>query len=602
MTQQTDPTWEDYIIGFGKHKSKSIAQIWQEDRGYVKWMAGELSNDVGFAAKCVIAGKPIKKPEPTAPIDSILGRFKITFGKHSGKTMSDVWVDDPQYVKWLARESYMHDVKAIAQAIVNDNPEEIIEKEKNKSKIIKLSSATTPTSDFAMSPEFGHDKTLYPYQVAGAEFLERTNGCAIISDTVGLGKSAQALSYLQNHPELRPAIIVCPASVKRQWYQYVYDWMTTEDIVEVINGTKKDFVGDILILNYDILKKNTFELKKLDPKVIIFDEFHKIKNYKAQRTIAAVDLASQIPHKILLSGTPLFNRTSELWVPLTIIDPITYSRRSFHRWHREYCDSKQNEYGWDFSGNSNTDRLAEQLKSIMIRRTEEEVFDDLPEMIRTTIPIVISNRHTYNKAKDDHIAWIQEEQGKMAADRAKRAEHLTRIEYLKQLAAEGKVKATIEWISDYLTSEEKIVVFTHHKSITDALMKKFGKIAIKIDGSTPKEDSLDITNRFENDPEIKIFIGNMIAVSEAINLGVSKSVLFIELGWSPKLHEQCEGRIKGLRQSGRGRKTTHAYYLIGIDTIDVEIAAMLEAKREIADTAMDDEVRMNFDFFKNLVK
>ena len=608
MTQQPDPTWESFMINFGrKHKGESLATVWKNDPGYVEWLAKEsFMDDVKIAAQYVVAGKPIPQPKPRKPVDAVLGSFRIHFGQYEDSTLGEIWIKDPGYIKWLAEKSFMEDVKKAAKAILNNDPQEIEqikEKEINKKEIIKLSTAVDSDSDFTMPSEFGHNKTLYPYQLVAAEFLERTNGCAMICDSVGMGKSCEALSFPQNHPELRPVIIVCPASVKHQWYQYVYEWCVGDDLVEIINGTRDQFIGDIIIINYDILKKNLSQLKELNSKIIIFDEFHKLKSYKTQRTIAAVELASEIPHKIMLSGTPVFNRTSELWVPLTIIDPVNHNRRTFHKWHRDFCDSKQTKYGWCFSGNSNTEKLAEELKNVMIRRVEEDVFDDLPEMIRTVIPISITNRHIYNKAKDDHIAWIMEEQGKIAADKAKRAEHLTRIEYLKQLVAEGKMKYAIQWIEDYLTSEDKLVIFTNHKSITNVLMEKFGKMAVKIDGSVGTgQVRLDITNEFENNPKIKLFIGNMIAASEGLNLGVSKAVLFLEQGWSPKIHEQCEGRIKGLRQKGRDRNFIHSYYLVGYDTIDVEIAAMLEAKRNVADTAMGDTVKLDFNFFANLVK
>ena len=614
QTGNIDPTWESFMINFGKrHNGESLATVWKNDPDYVGWLARDFSrDDVKVAAQHVIAGEPIPQPEPPKPVDDILGNFVITFGKkHNGETMGEVWLDDPDYIKWLARKSYMDNVKENAQAIIDNDPAHIehlkekkAEKKANKEELVRLSTAVSSDSDFKMPSEFGRDKTLYPYQNVAAEFLERAGGCAMICDTVGLGKSCEALTWLQNHPEARPAIIVAPASVKHQWYDYCYEWLVTDDLIEVITNTSRDqFIGDIIILNYDILKKNLDVLKTLNPKVIIYDEFHKIKNYKTQRTIAATDLALDIPYKILLSGTPWYNHTKELWGPLCIVDKERYNKRTFFPWHKKYCGAKQTKYGWDFSGNTNTEELAEELKHIMIRRTEEDVFDDLPELIRTVIPITISNRHVYNKAKDDHIAWIMEERGRAAADKAKRAEHLTRIEYLKQLVAEGKTKYAIQWIEDYLTSEDKLVVFTMHKAVTAAVMKKFGKAALKIDGtiSTGRE-RLDIANRFETDPKIKIIVCNMIAASEGLNLGASKAVLFMEQGWSPKLHEQCEGRIRGLRQAGRDRKLIYSYYLVGYDTIDIEIAAMLEAKRKVGDTAMGDDVKLDFDFFSKLVK
>lgn len=602
-----DPTWDAFKISFGKYKGESIATVWKNNPGYIRWLeADSFMEDVKIAAGCVIAGKPIIKPGDPTPVDPVLGDFKIMFGKHSGETMGKIWLNDPSYIKWLARESYMDDVRTNAQAIIDNDPahiEYLKEEVVNKKELVKLSTAVSSDSDFEMPPEFGHDKTLYPYQLVAAEFLERAGGCALICDTVGLGKSGEALTWIQNHPEARPVVIVAPASVKHQWYDYCYEWLKTDDLVEVITGTRDQFIGDIIILNYDILKKNLSKLKELNPQVIIYDEFHKIKNYKTQRTIAATDLALDVPHKILLSGTPWYNATKELWPPLCIVDPEKYNKRTFFSWHKKYCGAKQTKYGWDFSGNTNTKELAEELKHIMIRRTEEDVFDDLPELIRTVIPITISNRHIYNKAKDDHIAWILEEKGKIAANRAERAEHLTRIEYLKQLVAEGKTKYAIQWIGDYLTSEDKLVTFTMHKTVTAAIMEKFKGTALKIDGSiSTGKERLDIANKFETDPKIKIIVCNMIAASEGLNLGVSKAVLFLEQGWSPKLHEQCEGRIKGLRQAGRDRNLIYSYYIVGYNTIDMEISAMLESKRKAGDMAMGDTVKLNFNFFSSLVK
>ncbi len=53
---------------------------------------------------------------------------------------------------------------------------------------------------------------------------------------------------------------------------------------------------------------------------------------------------------------------------------------------------------------------------------------------------------------------------------------------------------------------------------------------------------------------------------------------------------------------GRGRTTTHSYYLVGINTIDIDIIDMLESKRKVIDVAMDDPTKLDFDFLANLVK
>ena len=603
-----DPSWETFIIRFGKkHNGESIGAIWQKDPDYVKWLARDsYIEDVKIAAQHVVIGKPIPSPKIPKPIDDILGNFEITFGKkHKGKNMGEIWLKDPDYIKWLAKESYMPDVKEAAQAIVDDDSvvvEKMRSKEINKTEIIKLSNATESTSDFTMSSEFGHGKTLYPYQLVGAEFLERTNGCGMISDTTGLGKTCQSLTYLQNHPELRPAVIICPKSVKINWKNECYGWLSTEDLVEVI-GNKNDWMGDIIIINYDIVAKHLDKLKEINPQILILDECHRVKNYKTKRTITITELANQIPHKILLSATNIMSRPGEFWTQLQIIAPEIYNRQTFHRWHSRYTAAHKNSYGWDFSGHSNLGELAESLKSIMIRRTEEEVFDDLPEMIRSHIIVSITNRHIYNKARDNYIQFVQEERGKAAADKAGRAEHLTRLTELKKIVAEGKLQAVVDFVKDYLQSENKLVIFAHHKSIISLLMKEFNKIAVKIDGSTSMKERELAVKQFEDNKEIKIFIGQNKAAGEGISLGISKTIIFVEFDWTPAVHEQAEGRLKGLRQKDRRRKNTFAYYLVADKTIDEEIIKMLEAKREVVNGVVGAvDQKMNFNFLTGLVK
>ncbi len=597
---KSDPSWDTQKLGFGKHKGKTYGGVYREDYPYLEWLAAEsYFDDVKKIANKILKGEPLDGEKII--LDFVDGKVVITSPFSAKDMCSDLSIREWDGNHWICPGIIIEEtIETFNDSDFDVEITNAFEAEQTRIETLrKISNAVE--SDFLISDEFGGEKSLYPYQLVGAKFIEMSNGSVMLNDTVGLGKSPQSLSYLFNHPEMRPAIIVCPATMKYQWKEYCQEWIP-ESNPEVINGAKEKFVGDIIILNYDILKGNVDKLKNINPQIIILDESHKVKNYKSQRTIAAADLASQIPHRMLLSGTPALNRTSELWMQLSILQPDIYNRMTFTKWHKKYCDAKETEWGWDYSGNSNTEELAEELKFLMLRRTEEEVFDELPKMIRTTVPISITNRKVYNSARKDHLQWITEQKGLAAAEKASRAEHLSRIAVLKRLAAEGKLGSAISWIKDYLENEDKIIVFAHHKSIISKLEEEFGDECVVIDGRTPQKNRIPITDRFESDPKIKILIGNVRAASEGLNLGISKTVVTLELDWSPKTHEQCEGRIKGLRQIGRGRKTTHSYYLLGIDTIDIEISAMLEAKRKVIDTAMGDDVKLDFDFLAGLVK
>jgi SNF2 family DNA or RNA helicase len=361
---------------------------------------------------------------------------KLGFGKHADLTYQDVAERDPQYLSWVVKTFNEDDPRRIAAAtaLSCDNI------------------SAPPIQSQPFQPihleHFGNGRVPMSYQEAGLGLLEHVGGNGFITDEPGLGKTEQSLAYLALHPEMRPAVVVCPASLKLNWEREVEMWLETGDVVEVIkNGKPYPLTGDIgiIILNYDILKKWLPELKAIKPQVLIYDESHNCKNSKTQRSKAAAQLAKSVPHKILLTGTPVMNRPSELWHQLCILAPETYNKSRFFQWHRRYCDAKQltffrwdvkkrmrvNQSVWDFSGASNLDELAESLKDIMIRRTKAEVLPELPAKRRQTLLVSIDNRREYDHAEKDFLFWIKEQKGHVAAERASSVEQFSTVEALR---------------------------------------------------------------------------------------------------------------------------------------------------------------------------
>jgi len=445
---------------------------------------------------------------------------------------------------------------------------------------------------------FGNGKTLMMFQADGLQFMEATGGNCLIADQMGLGKTVEALAYLALHPEMRPAVIVCPASLKLNWQREAEAWLETGDFVQIIEGGKKrSLYGQIVIINYDILNKWLPTLKEYNIQVVIYDESHSIKNSKAARSKAAAELASEVPHRILLTGTPVLNRPAELWNQLAIIDPGQYRSNRFFQWHKRYADAKQLHFGrktvWDFTGASNLEELAASLKTIMIRRTKAEVLPELPEKRRQTILIPIDNRKEYDRADKEFLEWIANQKGAEAAELASNVEQLAKIEYLRQIAVRGKMKLATGWIANFLESGEKMVVFATHKETIDELMLVFGECAVKIDGSVSSEKRQEAVDAFQNDPAIKLFVGNIQAAGVGITLTAAADVAFLELGWTPALHEQAEDRCHRIGQ----KNAVNIYYLLAESTIDASIAAMLEGKRDVIDHITEDELGQGFDLF-----
>lgn len=442
---------------------------------------------------------------------------------------------------------------------------------------------------------------LYPFQKEGVAFIDHNKGRALIADEMGLGKTIQALGWLQLHPEIRPAIIVVPASLKLNWLREIQNWMSIpESKVIVLSGTTAWPISkgiQIVILNYDILADWTPFLKILNPQVIITDECHYYKSNQARRTKAIKLLAKGIPHVIALSGTPIVNRPIEAYNAIRIIEPNLFpdSWKFAHR----YCGAKYNGFGWDFSGATNTNELHERLVgSIMIRRLKKDVLKDLPEKVRSFVPVELSNEAEYYKAERNFIQYVREVRGKDAASKASGAEDLVKIEGLKQLAVAGKLKQATEWISDFLEVDGKLVVFCTHRFVVDYLMETFKKVAVKLDGSVSQNERQNAVDSFQNNNDIRLFVGNIQAAGVGITLTASSNVVFLELPWTPGALVQAEDRVHRIGQ----RDSVNIHYLLAVGTIEEKIARLIDHKRKVLDSVLDGSITEEESLLSELMK
>jgi SWI/SNF-related matrix-associated actin-dependent regulator 1 of chromatin subfamily A len=443
----------------------------------------------------------------------------------------------------------------------------------------------------------GLQKELFPFQKKGVSFIEAKNGRALVADSMGLGKTAQSLAWLQLHPECRPAIIVVPASLKLNWERECQMWMDKPN-VQVLSGKKPyPIIGDIIIINYDVLSAWMGRLQKIKAQVLVIDEIHLIKNNRAQRTKAVKALGKNIPHIIGLSGTPIVNRPVEAYNALSLIDSSVIP--SFWHYAHKYCGAKHNGFGWDFNGATNTEELHQKLSnSIMIRRKKEDVLTDLPDKTRTIIPLEITNQKEYGKAERDFIQWIKETKGNAAAAKAKNAEALAQIEALKQLTIKGKIKESLDWIQNFLDVDGKLIVFAVHKSTIDMLMKKFKDIAVKIDGSVSMAKRQEAVDQFQNNPKIRLFVGNIKAAGVGLTLTAASNVAFLELPWSPGDLDQAEDRAHRISQ----KNAVNIYYLIGQNTIEETISSLIDHKRKILDSVLDGKETEESSLLSELLK
>ena len=445
--------------------------------------------------------------------------------------------------------------------------------------------------------------------------IQKRKGRVLLADEMGLGKTIQAVAFCQLRCKKRPVLIICPASLKYMWKRVILEWLPKGTKVKILRGKrgkKLKTKADFIIINYDILPNKFIKHKsrrkrsKRKPREVpysgwidylmdlnfqigIVDEAHYIKHNRAYRTKACKRILKSIKYLIMITGTPIVNRPEEAFNSIHLIDPDLFGNW-FHYVNR-YCGAKKTRYGWWTKGATNTKELNEKLaSSIMIRRRKKDVLKDLPPKTRTIIPLEIDNRKEYTQAENEFIEWVKKNRGEKAAKKASHAEEITKMEYLKQIAIKGKMRQVIEWIENYLESGNKLVVFCTHRFTADLIYNRFEKVAVKLTGGMGNRKKDQAEREFQKRKGVKLLVGIFDVQGKPAGTGktltAAPAAAFVELQWSPGIHSQAEDRIHRLTQKA---KYVNIYYLVSYNTVEEDIANMLDEKLKVTSEVLDGE-------------
>lgn len=444
--------------------------------------------------------------------------------------------------------------------------------------------------------------TLRPFQKKGVRAIAHFGGSCLLADEMGLGKTLQALSYLAEHRETAtPALIVCPASLKYVWAREAARVGLRSEILSGTRPAGATLVDDrppLTVINYDVLSAWEPILAAVGYRALVLDECHYIKSRGAKRTKAARRIGAKIGGRILaLSGTPLTNKPTELFTVLNLLRPQLFP--AFFAFAMRYTKPRKMPWGWSFNGTRNLAELHQILsRSVMIRRRKEDVLEELPEKTRELIPLEIETPEKYASANGDVIAYLIAAGKAGAASKAKKAETLVKLGILKRLAAELKLKATLDWIQNFLEeSDGKLVVFAIHKKVIAAIKEALGPLCVVVTGeSTAKERDHAVT-QFQKGKE-RVFLGNIQAAGVGLTLTAARDLAFVELDWTPGAMTQAEDRIHRIGQ----RNAVTIHYLVGVGTIEERIGKILNEKQSAIESTLDGKTAETFDILSEIKK
>jgi len=458
-----------------------------------------------------------------------------------------------------------------------------------------------------------------PFQKAGIAFASGRPS-TLIADEMGLGKTIQAIGVINSDPTIKRVLVICPSSLRLNWRRELIKWLVRKLSIGII--VKQNYPAgnpDIVIVNYDVLTKHKQALNAVTWDLLIADEVHYLKNPKAQRTISVFGKWNKDPEKkvepiparrkIFLTGTPIVNRPVELFPIIHALDPATW--KSWHYYTSRYCDKHYNGFGWDVSGASNLEELQEKLRSsIMVRRLKSEVLTELPAKIRQVIELpsngsssaIASERAAY-EAKEDYLSRLRD-----AVELAKASDNpddyraavralnegsfaaFSEMSKVRHDTAVSKIPFVVEHLRDAIDSSGKVICFAHHKDVIDGIIKAIEKdlpgSTVRITGETPMQERDRAVQEFQNNPEVKLFVGNIIAAGVGLTLTASSHVVFAELDWVPGNVTQAEDRAHRIGQAN----SVLVQHIVLEGSLDAEIARAIVNKQEVIDKALDNQI------------
>ena len=380
-------------------------------------------------------------------------------------------------------------------------------------------------------------------------------------------------------------LIICPASLKSTWKSELMNYVSEDEITIVSGSTWKE--NKYTILNYDILK-NFYEIpmvydeekqkyvksrRKADVQkalensqlfqsnfdLVIIDECHKLSRNSSTRYKIIDDfLKKSKPNSVYLtSGTPITNNTVNLYNILRLIDSDVV--KDYQYYMKRYCGARKirnKKLNRDIlipQGNTNLEELMERIKGTYIRRTLKDVNLDIPfTKDILSYDLSESQQKAYDKLWNEYI----NSQGNYEMEAYKAIIEGT---LLRQWAAKEMIPNTIDIVDDHIEYGEKAIIMCSFDEEVEQFAKHYGKKCVIYNGKMTAKQKDKAKDEFINNPEKKVFIGNLIAAGVGLTLIVADLIVFNSFSWVPGDNEQAERRIIRIGQDKQCRIVYQIY-------------------------------------------
>ena len=439
------------------------------------------------------------------------------------------------------------------------------------------------------------DAILRPYQKEGVywlHFLQQNRLGGILADEMGLGKTLQILAYLRTAKV--PSLVVCPASLLFNWRREAERFAPELKVLSIDGsdrGSRFNLIPqhDVVLTSYPLLRRDIDSYRPFHFAAIILDEATHIKNPDTQNAQAATALRGE--QRFVLTGTPVENSVRDLWSIMNFVLPGYLGSREEFRERYELPIGRGSE--------PERLRLAKRLRPVMLRRLKKDVLRDLPEKLEQTAFCDLSDeqRELYAKLQAEGRKKLDVLAKEKGGNRA-RMTMLTTLLRLRQVCCDirllnqepatrsGKLDLLLELLEEAIDGGHRVLIFSQFVTMLNLIRQELDTLDTPycyLDGST--KDRAVVVDRFQNQPDIPVFLISLKAGGVGLNLAAADSVFHFDPWWNPAVEDQATDRAHRI---GQDRMVT-SYKLITRGTVEEKILALQAKKREVIDATVESE-------------
>jgi len=441
------------------------------------------------------------------------------------------------------------------------------------------------------TPAPGTKYRLFPFQAAGYEWL-KGRSFALLADDMGLGKTPQAIYW---GADFRPNLVIVPAALTFNWVREISEMWRPNDTVILLDGKTElpRKLPDWTVMSYGMVPRYLQKIKRAGFKALIIDEAHLVKNLDTARTKSVLELVAPeesaqgdriIPNRLAITGTPVLNRPIELFALLVFLG--VKKRDDLKEFLTTYTVHKVYKGRMIFTGAKNLSQLHSYLQSFMLRRLKKDVLKELPPKTNTPMFVAITNAAEYREAENHFLEWLREKSGDEAAMNASKAEIITRMNSLRQLAAIGKVAAVCDWLKPCTDGQGKVIVFSSFLTPLEQI-KHCQPSSVVYTGADSSKERQIMVDKFQEQSDVCYFLGTVGAAGVGITLTAASRVAFLDLPWTPGGKAQAEDRAHRIGQT----MPVEIVNILARGTIDERMLQLLNEKEYIIAQAIDGKTK-----------